>query len=685
MTFSELEKVYDGLLQTCRSLNPLRQIHSSLVTWGLTVQSPHLSAQIIIKYSKLGDIKSARSLFDNIHGHRSFMWNTMLRAYANGSHSSETLQLYSLMRKTGIVPNNYAYPFALKACASHSSSLHLVKAIHGDAIRTGFDSDRFFEAALLDTYAKCGQIEDARILFDKMTTRDLVCWTAMITAYDHAEQPQESLLLFLEMLRKEGLFIDPVATVTLASAVGQLGDGKRARSIHSQAIRRGFIFEHTFVANSIIGVYAKCGKVEKARLVFEGMKVRDIISWNSMLSAYTQNGQATESLLLFHQMQTSKYEPNSVTVLTMVSTCAYLGSRHLARRIHDFVIHNKITIDATLLNALIDMYAKCGALDTAVEIFNKIQPPDRSVCTWNALIGGYGMHGRGTEALQLFQYMQEEESIKPNHITFTSILSACSHSGLINEGKQCFKDMKKLSIKPDMKHYACMVDMLGRTGLLTEAYNLIKEMPLEPNDEVWGALLLACRIHGNTKLGEIAATRLFQLKPEHSGYYVLMSNIYAASSKWKEVRRLREGMKSKGLTKVAALSMVELGEEVHGFHTADWSNLYSLEAQRKAESMMVEMRMVGYVPDRSCVLHDVEDEDKDHILNYHSEKLAVAFGIMKINPKMDIRVTKNLRICNDCHCAFKYVSYIYNRRIIVRDANRFHHFENGSCSCSDYW
>ncbi|KAJ4958311.1 hypothetical protein NE237_025422 [Protea cynaroides] len=672
---------YNRLLQSCGCLDSLKQIHASLSIIGFIRENPHLSAQIIIKYSLFNDWGSARFLFDEISETKSFLWNTMIRAYTNGDHFTEALELYSLMRNMGIGPNNYTFPFVLKSCALKSLSLE-GRLVHADAIKTGFESDLYFKAALVDMYAKCGETDDGRRVFDTMLNRDLVCWTAMITAYEQSERPDESLILFREM-QEEGLAPDSVTVVSVASAVSQLGHARRAQSVHAHVVRKGFL-EDMFVGNSIIAMYARCDHVEEARLVFDLMEERDGISWNSMISGYTQNGRASEALLLFDQMQVSGVKPNIVTALVAVSACSYLGSLRLGRKLHGFIINRRMAINATLWNAIIDMYAKCGDLDTAIHMFNNSSSSQRNVSSWNAMIAGYGMHGYGKEALDLYLQMLEE-GIQPSHITFTSILSACSHAGLVNEGRKCFEDMKIFSVTPEVKHYTCMVDMLGRAGLLQEALGLIKEMPLEPNDGVWGALLLACRIHGNAELGELAAKNLFHLEPDHSGYYVLMSNIYAASSKWQEVGKLRQDMKDKGLRKPAAFSVIEFGGEVHGFHTADQSHPQFWEVYRKVEHLMVEMKMVGYMSDLSCVLHDVEEEDKEHILNYHSEKLAVAFGIMNINPGMPIQVTKNLRVCNDCHSSFKFISHVYQRKIIVRDANRFHHFKTGSCSCNDYW
>ncbi|ESR50251.1 hypothetical protein CICLE_v10033882mg [Citrus x clementina] len=677
------EGFYDQLLKSCNFLASLRQIHSSLTTSGLINQALHLGAKIIIKYTTYGEPNTARSLFNSIHNDKSnsFLWNTMIRAYANNGHCVETLELYSTMRRSGISSNSYTFPFVLKACASNSLILE-GKVVHGDILRTGFLSDSYVQAALVDMYAKCGQTDDGCKVFDEMSVRDLVSWTVMITAYEQAEKPEEALILF-QKTQQEGLLSDSVTIVSVASAVGQLGDVLKAQAVHGYAICNAFL-EDLCIQNSIVAMYARCGNVEKARLVFDMMEKRDLISWNSMLSGYIQNGQASEALLLFDEMQNSDCKPNPVTALILVSACAYLGSRQLGRKFHGYIINSNMKIDATLRNAVMDMYAKCGDLDTAENMFNDIHPSERNVSSWNVLIAGYGMHGHGRKALEFFSQMLEE-GVKPDHITFTSILSACSHAGLIDEGRKCFADMTKLSVKPEVKHYACMVDMLGRAGCLYEAFDMIKQMPLPPNDSVWGALLLACRIHGNTEIGEIAANYLFQLEPEHTGYFVLMSNIYAASNKWREVGKLREDMKNKGLKKPAAFSVIEYGKDIQGFHTADRVNPYWKEVYKKVESMAVEIKMAGYMPDLSCALHDVEDEDREHMLNYHSEKLAVAFGIMNLTPEAVIQVTKNLRVCNDCHSAFRFISYIYRRKIIVRDANRFHHFEGGTCSCNDYW
>ncbi|CAN6464609.1 unnamed protein product [Victoria cruziana] len=672
---------YDILLQSCGGdLDALKRIHSCLTTSGLFRECPRLSSRVIFNYSGLGMLDDARSLFDGLDCRDSFVWNTLIRGYANAGASQEALQLYALMHKCGVPSDNFTFPFALKACATASWLLQ-GKLIHGQILRTGFGSDAFVEAGLVDMYAKSGDLGEARKLFDKMFKRDLVSWTAMITGYEQSECAEDSLKMFLQM-QEEGFVPDCVALVTVASAVAQLGALKDAKSIHACVIRRGFEKDLS-VENSLVSMYARCGDVGLARRAFDRMSDRDRISWNSMLSGYSQNGHARDCLLLFYQMKLSSLKPNSVTMLILVSACACLGSLQASKAIHKFIIENSIEFHTTLRNAVVDMYSKCGDLETAVQLFETM--PERNTSSWNVMICSYGMHGHGTESVALFHRMQDE-GFEPNHITFTCLLSACSHAGLVDEGRKCFRLMQqRTGVAPTMKHYACMVDMLGRAGFLDEARKLISEMPSQPNDSVWGALLGACRIHRNLAVGEYAANNLFLVEPDHAGYYVLMSNVYAASGKWNEVGRLREVMKFKGMKKPAACSMIEFDGEVHAFYSSDRSFPDLGQLYRKAETLTMEVRELGYVPDPSCVLHDVEDEDKEHIVSFHSEKLALAFGLMHTSPGTPIQVTNNLRICCDCHTAFKFVSDMYKRKISLRDSNRFHHFEKGACSCRDYW
>lgn len=333
--------------------------------------------------------------------------------------------------------------------------------------------------------------------------------------------------------------------------------------------------------------------------------------------------------------------------------------------------------------SVVDMYCKCGRVEMARKAFNRMK--ERNILSWSAMVAGYGMHGRGHEALEVF-YEMTRSGVKPNHITFVAVLAACSHAGLLDDGRHWFHAMKKeFGIDPGVEHYGCIVDLLGRAGCLDEAYGLIKEMTIKPDFVVWGALLSACRIHKNVELGEISANKLFELDPKNCGYYVLLSNIYADAGRWDNAQKMRVLMKNRRLVKPPGYSLVELKGRTHVFLVGDKKHPQHRQIYIYLEKLTVRMQEAGYVPDTGSVLHDVEQEEKESVLRVHSEKLAVAFAIINTAPGTTVQVIKNLRVCGDCHQAIKLIAKLVDREIIVRDSHRFHHFRNGFCSCGDYW
>ncbi|KAK4411161.1 Pentatricopeptide repeat-containing protein, chloroplastic [Sesamum angolense] len=328
------------------------------------------------------------------------------------------------------------------------------------------------------------------------------------------------------------------------------------------------------------------------------------------------------------------------------------------------------------------MYAKCGAVHTARKLFDVMD--ERHVTTWNAMIDGYGTHGFGKEAVELFDEMCKG-NINPNDVTFLCIISACSHSGLVREGRHYFTIMKEeYSLEPSMDHYGAVVDLLGRAGQLEEAWDFIQEMPVEPGLNVYGAMLGACKIHKNVDLGEKAADKLFDLKPDDGGYHVLLANIYAIASMWEKVAKVRTLMEKKGIQKTPGCSSVDLKNEVHTFYSGSTSHPQSEKIYAYLEKLINRIKVAGYIPDTTSI-HDVEDDIQEQLLNTHSEKLAISFGLLNTSPGTTIHIRKNLRVCGDCHNATKFISLLTKREIIVRDMHRFHHFKDGICSCGDYW
>eukprot|EP01018_Ginkgo_biloba_P029404 Gb_03474 [translate_table: standard] len=771
---------YASLLQSCTDIKSLKHVHAHIFTLGFG-QNSLLATKLVSMYVMHGSVENARLVFDKIDKGNAFLWNVMIRGYANNGFGEEALTIYYQMLREGVQRDNFTFPFVLKAC-SGLSALQEGKGIHNHIVKTGFESDVFIANSLVNMYAQCGSIDDARQEFDKMPERDVVSWNSMIDGYAQNANVNAALTLFHQMHLTD-MKPNAVTIVNALSACVQSTTLQQGKLIHNYAIRSGFASD-AFVQNSLVTMYIKCGIIELARRLFDKMSHRTAVSWNAMIAGYAQNGHANEALALFNQMQVADMKANSVTMVSVLQACAHLGALQQGKWIHDYIIRSGLESDFFVRNSLIDMYSKCGCVRFARELFDKMSKrnvvswsamiagyaqsglanealslfnqmqledmipnsvtmvnvllactylaalqqgkqihsyiiksgfesnvvigtalidmyakcgvvgiahrlfdkmPERNVISWSTMISGYGMHGYGQDALALFLQMQQI-GIRPNHITFVSVLYACSHAGLVDEGWQYFDCMiRDYCITPRVEHYACMVDLLGRAGRLDEAHDFIRKMPLEATAGVWGALLSACRIHCNIELGELVAEHLFHLEPDNAGSYVLLSNIYAAVGRWDEVAKLRTMVKDKGLKKTPGCSLIEVNNKVHAFLVGDRSHPQSDKIYATLETLGRQMEEAGYVPNTNFVLHDVEEEVKGHMLGSHSEKLAIAFGLINTKPGTPIQITKNLRVCGDCHNATKFISKIVRREIIVRDANRFHHFKDGLCSCRDYW
>lgn len=416
------------------------------------------------------------------------------------------------------------------------------------------------------------------------------------------------------------------------------------------------------------------------------MPERNLVTWNSVINGFALNGRPNEALTLFREMmfEDECVEPDGFTMVSLLTACAELGALALGRRVHVFLFKKGLDFNAHVENSLIDLYAKCGRIDDAYKVFVDMCE-SRNVVSWTSLIVGLAMNGFGNEALEFFAVM-EQERLVPTEITMVGVLYACSHCGLVDDGYRYFNRLKQqYNIVPKIEHYGCMVDLLGRAGLVEEAHNYIISMPMAPNAVVWRTLLGACAMHKTLALGEVAWAKLSELDPGHSGDYVLLSNLYASVGRWADVHKLRRNMLKSGVRKKPGHSLVELGNRVYEFVMGDRSHPQSDSIYEMLEEIAVKLRLQGYIPRTTNVLADIEEEEKENALNYHSERLAIAFALMNTSPGMPIRIVKNLRVCADCHLVTKLISKVYDREITVRDRSRFHHFRDGSCSCKDYW
>lgn len=434
---------------------------------------------------------------------------------------------------------------------------------------------------------------------------------------------------------------------------------------------------------TMISGLSKLDMVDDARELFDRMPQRNSVSWNAMIAGYTQNGRFKEAFELFDRMRFQGIELDRFVAASMLTACTGMGALEQGKWIHGYIERKGIELDPKLATTIVDMYCKCGCLDKAYEVFRGLS--NKGLSLWNCMIGGLGMHGCGKDAIELFKEM-EKEAMVPDDITLLNVLSACAHVGMVAEGQHYFRYMvDEYGIVPKMEHFGCMVDLLGRAGLLAEAKEVIEGMPMDADAAVWGALLGACKIHSNADMGEQIGQQVIELDPYNGGRYVLLANLFASTGRWDDVAKMRTLMNDRGVNKEPGCSMIEMDGRVDEFIAGGKSHPQAREIYVMVNEMLERIRAEGYVPDTSGVFHDIDEEEKENPLYYHSEKLAIAFGLLNTSSGDTIRISKNLRVCKDCHAASKFISKVFNRDIIVRDRNRFHHFTGGECSCRDYW
>lgn len=669
------------LLKVCGDVGEIRrgkEIHGQLIVNGFSLDLFAMTG-VVNMYAKCGQIEEAYKMFDRMPERDLVSWNTIVAGFAQNGFAELALDLVTRMHEEGRRGDFITIVSILPAVAN-VGSLRIGKAVHGYAMRAGFDSIVNVSTALVDMYAKCGRVETARLVFDGMKSRNVVSWNSMIAAYVEGGNPEEAMRIFQKML-DQGVEPTNVTIMEALHACADLGDLERGLFIH-KLLDQLKLGTDVSMTNSLISMYSKCKKVDIAADIFSKLQGKTLVSWNAMILGYAQNGCVNEALNYFCKMRSKNIKPDSFTMVSVIPALAELSVIRHAKWIHALVIRNCFEKNVFVMTALIDMYAKCGAVGTARALFDMMN--ERHVTTWNVMIDGYGTHGLGKAAVELFNKMLEGPT-KPNDITFLCAISACSHSGLVEEGIHYFTSMKKdYGIEPVMDHYGAMVDLLGRAGCLNEAWDFIQKMPIEPGITVFGAMLGACKIHKNVELGEKAASRLFELDPDEGGYHVLLANIYAAASMWDKLAKVRTIMEKKGLQKTPGCSLVELKNEVHSFYSGSTNHPQSKRIYTFLETLIDEIKAAGYVPCTNSI-HDVEDYVQENLLSSHSEKLAIAFGILNSSPGSTIHIRKNLRVCGDCHNATKYISLVTGREIIVRDMHRFHCFKNGVCSCGDYW
>ncbi|CAG7876574.1 hypothetical protein BRARA_E01751 [Brassica rapa] len=571
------------LLKRCNNIEEFKQVHAKFIKLSLFSSSPFSASSVLATCAHSGwenSMNYAASIFRGIDDPCTFDYNTMIRGYVNETSFEDALCVYSEMVEEGVEPDNFTYPFVLKAC-TRLKSVREGKQIHGHVFKLGFEADVFVQNSLINMYGRCGEMTLSSAVFERMESKTAASWSSMVSARAGVGMWSDCLMLFREMCRETGL------------------------------------------------------KAEESGMV------------------------------------------------SALSACANTGALDLGMSIHAYLLRNISQLNIAVKTSLVDMYAKCGCLDKALRIFKKME--SRNSLTYSAMISGLALHGEGEAALRMFSEMIEQ-GIESDHVVYVSVLNACSHSGLVKEGRRVFEDMlKEGKVEPTAEHYGCLVDLLGRAGLLEEALETIQNMAVEHNDVVWRSFLSSCRVHENVELGKVAARELVKLSSHNPGDYLVISNMYAQAQMWEDVARVRTEMANKGLKQTPGFSIVEVKGKTHRFVSQDRFHPQCKKIYKMLHQMEWQLKFEGYTPDVTQVLLSVDEEEKRERLKGHSLKVALAFALLYTPPGSIIRIARNLRMCSDCHTYTKKISMIYEREIVVRDRNRFHLFKGGTCSCKDYW
>eukprot|EP01018_Ginkgo_biloba_P022430 Gb_00259 [translate_table: standard] len=603
---------FTSVLSACAGLEAVqqgKQIHGHIIRTGFE-ENVFVCNPLVTMYTECGYTEDAHQVFDKMLTRNVISWTAIIGGYERNGFSKKALHLFEEMQLACVRPNQFTFTSVLKACAS-LTDLKQGKQVHAWVNKTGLESHSFVRTALVNMYAECGIIHDAQKVFDKFSEQDAQLWSAMIVGYAQNGYGEEAVNLLCKIqlvcMKKNSFTFSSILKACVS--VGALEQGKQ---IHAHAVKTGFEPD-VFVGSSLVDMYAKCGSLEHACQMFNAMPHRNVVSWNAMVTGYSQNGNCDEALKLFWQMQRVGMKPDKFTFVSALGACAALSSMEQGKQVHICIIKTGYDLDIAVQNAVVTMYAKSGHIENAYKVFENM--PERNVISWTAMITAYGQHGCAKEAIKLFDEMQQA-GIQPSHITFVGVLSACSHVGLVDEGRRFFNSMSRdHGIMPRVEHYACMVDLLGRAGCLDEAEAFSCKMPFKSGTLVWRTLLGACRIHGNIELGKHAAECILELEPQDRATYVLLSNIYAALGRWDDVAKVRKMMKDRGVKKEQGLSWIEVKNRVHTFSVQDRSHPQTEEIYAKLEELTGQMREAGYVPDTNFVLHNIEEEQKETYLS----------------------------------------------------------------------
>ncbi|XP_047324975.1 putative pentatricopeptide repeat-containing protein At3g15130 [Impatiens glandulifera] len=648
-----------------------------------------ISNDIVHMYSKCSRMDLACQVFDRMPKRNVVSWTLLMCGYLQQRKPTETLLLLRRMHSSDERPNEFTFSTCFKACGLLCFPENGMQ-IHGLCVRTGFESFSEVGNSMIDMYSRCDRIKESERCFNVMPVRTVVSWNAMIAGYASSDKEMggdKALDLLRKMQREEEIIPDEFTFTSSLRACNCVGGIREGSQIHAYLIKRWFnVSLHEITSGALVDLYVKTGNLSSAHKVFDEIQEKNIVLWSSLIQGYAQQRSLEEAMNLFRQLRKSRtVKVDGFTLSSMISIFADFALAEQGKQMHSYATKVPYGLWVSVSNSIVDMYMKCGLLDEAEKHFNEME--EKNLVSWTVMITGYGKYGFGRKAIDLFEKMMLN-AFEPDRVTHLALLSACSHSGLIEEGKKFFSEIsdKKLG----MEHYGSMCDLLGRGGLLEEAKKLIENMSVRPEVGIWQSLLSACRVHRNVEMAKEVGETLLRLDSDNPVNYVMISNVYADCGLWEESERLRGLARIKGLKKEIGRSWVEIDKVVQFFSSGDETHPLTEEIHSFLREMETRLKEeVGYCKEVKFALYDVEEESKAETLRFHSEKLAIGLALIhggSGNKKgVIIRVFKNLRVCGDCHEFIKGLSKILKTVLLVRDANRFHKFEDGKCSCGDYW
>ncbi|XP_015879393.3 pentatricopeptide repeat-containing protein At5g39680 [Ziziphus jujuba] len=658
-------------------------IHAQLIISNQTSTDTDITRtnSLISLYVKCDQVSIARQLFDRMRKRNVVSWSALMAGYLHNDHALEVLGLFkSMVVVDNICPNEYILTTVLSSC-SDSGRVEEGKQCHGFVLKSGMVFHQYVKNALVHMYSRCLEIEGAMHVLNMIPGYDIVSYNSVVNGLLENGHLKEAIEV-LSMMVDDHVTWDSITYVTIFGLCARLKNLRLGLEVHGRMLKTE-VECNAYVSSAIIDMYGKCGRIINAMKMFGCFQTRNVVSWTTVMDAYFQNGYFEEALNLFSKMRLEGVMPNEYTFAILLNSSACLSALRHGDLLHASAEKSGLKNHIIVGNALINMYTKSGNIEAANKVFTNMIK--RNCITWNAMISGYSHHGLGKEALNVFQDMLAVGEC-PDHVTFVGVLSACAHLGLVQQGFYYLNHlMKQIGIEPGVEHYTCIVKLLSRAGQLDEAENYMRSVPVKWDVVAWRTLLNASHVHRKYSLGRRIAEIVVAMDPNDVGTYILLSNMYAKERRWDGVVKMRKLMRDRNIKKEPGVSWVEIRNTTHVFISEDSLHPESSQICKKVGELLAMIKPLGYVPDIAAVLHDVEDEQKEDYLSYHSEKLAIAYSLMKTPCEAPIRVIKNLRMCDDCHSAAKLIAKATNRMIIIRDANRFHHFKDGCCSCTDYW